>query len=348
MLGGGRVRVPTCTRSGSPRMQRHFRRWCAASAALLLCCLAAACRPSADDTEPSVSPPVPGEPRAHCGRFTIAYDPSNGYEVSAFILGRIAADQLGCRVRYAATTSREAWQLVASGRADVYLDAYGSRDLRRRLAGAGGPVTVVGPNGVLGGVDLLAPEFMADRGLHSSRDLSDVRRIGWGSTRPVITTVPGLLALARAFVQSQHLEYGVRDLTASAPGAGIGQLVQQARRDDEQRVPNVYLVAAPRQFLGDGAGRSVVDIPESAADTCRPTAATTLCTLTNFTYLRIVNSQFAHSDSPAYHLVYDYHLTRSEAVNVLDIVALSGYHVGPADAASWVNTHREVWRSWLP
>jgi glycine betaine/proline transport system substrate-binding protein len=310
--------------------------------------LLAACQSGPDKAAPTVSPPVPGEPRAHCGRFTIAYDPSNGYEISAFIVGRIAADELDCRVRYAATTSREAWQLVASGQADVYLDAYGSPDLQRRLSGPGGPVTVLGSSGVLGGVDLLAPEFMADRGLRSSRDLSDVRRIGWRRVRPVITTVPELLPLARAFVQSQRLDYGVRDFTAESPGAGVGDLVQQARRDDEHGVPNVYLVAAPRQFLGGGAGRAAVDIPESAADSCRPMATTSLCKLTNFRYLRIVNSQFAHSHSPAYNLVYHYHLKRSEAVNVLQIVALSGYDVGPADAASWVNTHRDVWRAWLP
>lgn len=251
-------------------------------------------------------------------------------------------------MRYVATSSREAWRVVAMGQADVYLDAYGSRDMRHRLAEPGGPVTVIGPNGVLGGVDLLAPAFMAARGLRSSRDLSDVRRIGWGRTRPTITTVPALLALARAFVQSQQLDYRVRDYDGTHPRAGPGDLVQQVRQDDQSRTPNVYLVAAPRLFLGDGAGRAVIDIPESAAQTCRFAAVSTLCSLQNFRYLRIVNSQFAHSDSPAYSLVYRYYLGRADAVNVLEIVALSGYDVGPADAASWVNTHRDVWRHWLP
>lgn len=317
-----------------------------AASALLVLSLPA-CSSTATTT-PSPSAPTPGSPRADCGTFTIAYDRSNGYEVSAFIIGRIASDALGCHVRYVATSARAAWRVVASGEADVYLDAYGSPDLQQRLAGPGGPVTVVGPNGVLGGVDLLAPAFMADRGLHSSRDLSDVRRIGWGHTRPTLTTVPALLRLARAFVQSQRLDYRVLDYHSVRPQAGPGDLVQQARRDDANGVPNVYLVAAPRQFLGNGSGRAVIDIPESAAQSCRPTAATTLCALTNFTYLRIVNSQFAHSDSPAYNLVYHYHLRRADAVNVLEIVALSGYDVGPADAASWVNTHRNVWRHWLP
>jgi glycine betaine/proline transport system substrate-binding protein len=318
----------------------------AVSLALLLCLCACSSSPTA--TAPPRSAPVPGSPRADCDRFTIAYDPTNGYEASAFVVGRIAAEKLGCSVTYLAASSRKAWQAVASGRADVYLDAYGSPDLKKRLAGPGGPVTVLGANGVLGGVDLLAPAFMADRGLRSSRDLDDVRRIGWGHVRPTITTLPPLVNLARAFVQSQHLDYRVRDYDVGFPHAGAGDLLQQVRRDDADGVPNIYLVAAPRQFLGDGTGRASIDIPESAAESCRPAPATTLCSLQNFRYLRIVNSQFAHSDSPAYNLVYDYHLRRAEAVNVLEIVALSGYDVGPADAAAWINTHHDVWRRWLP
>ena len=295
-------------------------------------------------TSPAPSPAAAG---GECGSFTIAYDSSNGYEASAFIVGRIASDELGCDVDYIDTTSRAAWRLVASGRADVYLDAFGSTDLQQRLATPGGPVTILGTNGILGGVDLLAPFFMADRGLSSAPDLADVRRIGWGRHRPSITTVPGLLALARSFVQSQGLDYQVRTYSGPDGESGTSGLLQQVPRDDASRVANLYLAAAPRQFLGGGAGRQVVDIPESGARSCTPHPATTLCSFDNFRYQKIVNSQFAHSDSPAYTLVYNYRLSRAEAVNVLEIVALSGYHVASADAASWINTHRDVWRRWL-
>lgn len=301
----------------------------------------------ADAPVSSSSAPTPGPASADCGSLKIAYDESNGYEISAFIVGRIAADELGCDVDYVETTSRLGWRLVASGEVDVYLDAFGNTDLQQSLAAPGGPVTILGGNGIRGGVDLLAPFFMADRGLSAARDLPDVRRIGWGRTRPSITTIPELLALARAFVESQGLDYTVRDYSQPAEDPGTAELLEQPKRDDEQGNPNLYLVAGPRQFLGDGPGRQVVDIPESAAQSCKPTAVTTLCSLDNFRYVKIANSQFAHSDNPAYNLVYNYRLTRVEAGNVLDIVVLSGYDVGSADAAAWVNTHRGVWQRWL-
>ena len=73
----------------------------------------------------------------------------------------------------------------------------------------------------------------------------------------------------------------------------------------------------------------------------------TLCSLRDFTYEKIVNTEFANSDSPAYNLIYNYRLGREPAAEILQLVALSGYRVNAADAASWINTHEDVWRRWL-
>ena len=102
-----------------------------------------------DDDDPAPRPPRPSGPLTEeCGDFTIAYDPSNGYEASAFIVGTIAEVQLDCNVEYVPARSREAWRLVAGGEADVYLDAYGNEDLREQWAGDGGPLTIVGRSGL--------------------------------------------------------------------------------------------------------------------------------------------------------------------------------------------------------
>ena len=294
-------------------------------------------------------PPTPGESRDDCGRFTIAYDPGNGYEASAFLVGTLAERELGCDVRYVATTARKAWQVVARGRADVYLDAYGTFDLRRRLAGPAGPVTIVGPNGIGGGVDLIAPEFLSGRGLESYRDLPEPAVIGWTDTPATVTTVPELQRLARSVVTTQELDqYVIRPYPSPNRRSGTGDLLRAARADDEALRPNLYLVQGPRPFLGDGPGRRAVEIPGSADRECATDARTTLCTLDNFRYLKIANREFAASDSPAYTLVYRYALSPEEADNILEIVELSGYDVQPADVASWINTHRGVWRRWLP
>lgn len=300
-----------------------------------------------DEPPPKKAAPTPTATAQDCGQFRIAYDPSNGYEASAFVVGTIAADEVGCDVTYVKTTSRKAWRVVARGDADVYLDAYGSPDLEAKLTADGGPVVPLGQTGFRGGVDLLAPAFMGDLGLRTYRDLPDVGSIGWDGVTPAITTVPALLPLARSFVEFQHLDYVVRDYSQVGVGVGMADLLQQPRADDERGQPNLYLVEGPRKFLGDGPGRTTVEIPESAAQDCVPDKVSTLCSLDNFRYQKIANSQFADSGSPAYTLVYNYHVSREEADNLLEIVELSGYDVGPADIASWVNTHQSVWKRWL-
>ena len=329
----------------SPAAARGRRRlWAVLIVAALLAC---GCTDDTSKAGPKPGPPTPSA-TGECGTLKIAYDPSNGYEASAFIVGTLAAEQLDCTVDYVKTTARQAWHLVADGRADVYLDAYGSDDLRARLTGAGKPVTVIGPNGIRGGVDLLAPDFMAQDGLTSAPDLADVRKIGWGLTSPAITTVPALLPLAQAFLDFQQLDdYVVRDYDQLSGASGMAGLLQQAGDDDSRSVPNLYLAEGPRLLLGDRPGQASVQIPASASGPCTPDGRTTLCRLTDFRYQKIVNSSFAASGSPAYSLVYHYQLGSEDAGTILELVELSGFDVGEPDVASWLNTHQATWRRWL-
>jgi len=295
-----------------------------------------------------------------CGDFRIAYDPSNGYEASAFIVGTIAERALHCKVEYVKTTSRAAWQLVAEGGADVYMDAYGSDDTRAEL-GVGEPtgssptttppsdpdIAILGPNGVKGAVKLLAPAFMADRGLDSAQDLHDATKIGWGTTTPAITTSTELVRLAHSVDSALRLGYVVLNSAEITDHRGMRYLYPRPREDDVHAQPNLYLVQGPRQLVGDGVGRQVVDLPGSSADGCVPTPASTLCSLDNFRYVKIANADFTQSGSPAYSLVYHYELSDEDVATIEELVALSGYDVGAVDVTSWINTHREAWQAWL-
>lgn len=329
---------------GAPQRRRRALVGAVALAGLVL---AAGCSGDSNAVKPKPTAPSPSSSNAECGDFTIAYDPSNGYEASPFIVGQLATDELGCDVTYVKTTSRKAWRLVADGTADVYLDAYGNDDLREKLAGEGGPVTVVGPNGIKGAVNLEAPAFMGELGLDTAQDLSNTSGIGWQLTTPSITTSPELLPLAKAIIDFQQVDYIVRNAAEIDGKRGMRYVLPRARNDDLHGQPNLYLVEAPRNLLGDGPGRIVVDVPESAAAGCEPTATSTLCSLANFKYEKIVNSEFAASDSPAYSLVYAYRLESEDVATVEELVDLSRFNVSAADMSSWLNTHKEAWKRWL-
>jgi len=305
------------------------------------------CGQQAEPKAPPVTAPSPKSARGDCGELRIAYDPRNGYEASAFIIGALARSELECDVRYVRTTSRKAWRVVARGEADVYLDAYGSPDLVETLTARDGPVTVLGPNGIQGGVDLLAPFFMEDDGIESARDLEDLPAGYFRNVTPVISTVPSLLPLAQSFIEFQRLDFVAKDYTLAHPDAGMGDLLQAPALNDRAGNAAFFLVEAPRTFLGDGAGRLSIEIPGSAAGPCVPTPAATLCSLGDFEYTKIVNSKFADSRNPAYNLVYNYRLPAAQAATILDLVRLSGMDVGEADVVSWINTHEDMWKRWL-
>lgn len=314
-------------------------------AALML--VVSGCRTYVTPEQPSTTAPSPKPGSGDCGTFRIAYDPSNGYEASAFIVGELAESELECDVAYVKTTSRKAWRVVATGKADVYLDAYGSPDRSEALTSDGGPVTMLGPNGVLGGVDLLAPFFVREDGIDTARDLEELPPDYYGSLTPSISTVPALLPLAQSFVDFQRLDFTVKDYVITHPRSGMGDLLQAPRLADRDAIPGFFLVEGPRVFLGDGPGRNSIGIPDSAASTCVPDRLATLCTFADFEYMKIVNTKFAESGNPAYNLVYNYRLPGPQATTILELVELSGFDVGEADVVSWINTHPDVWKRWL-
>ena len=127
------------------------------------------------------------------------------------------------------------------------------------------------------------------------------------------------------------LDYEVRDITeVRGRPLGMGYLMQQPREDDTRKQPNLYLVEGPRMLLGDGAGPSLRSrCPGSAADDCEPDLVSTTCSLEDFSYEKIANSD---SRRPAARRTPSSTTTGSTAEDIatlMELVELSGYDVGP-------------------
>jgi glycine betaine/proline transport system substrate-binding protein len=324
-------------------MARSRRRGASIALLLIAVLAAGACgtKPKPAATTTTTSPPAT---HGTCGTLKLGYDPTVGYEASAYLVGELARMELGCTVRYVKTNSRAAWQLAANGSIDAYLDDYGNIDLHGQYARPGGPVTVVGDNGVRGNVDLVVPEFMEDRGVRRARDLLNLERVGWGVTTPAITTVPALAPLARALNRAVNLNYSIIVSRPARNGIhGLKELYGRWQRDDQQQTPAVYLVQGPVNLVTG----SFVELPTSASTSCVRNAVTSLCRFGEFSYYKIANADFADSGSPAYRLVYSYHLGPPDVETISKIIALSGNDVQRSDMIGWINTHRSVWRRWL-
>ena len=227
-------------------------------------------------TRQAPAAPAPSASQQKCGDFTIAYDPTNGYEASAFIIGEIAAEQLDCDVTYVKTTSRRAWRLVARGGADVYMDAYGSPELREELTAEGGPVTVAGQQrhprrrrsagpGVHG---------CARTGQRPGSRTTSSGSAGAVRRRPSPRCLR-LVPLATSMVDFLDLDdYEVRDITeVRGRPLGMGYLMQQPREDDSSQAAEHLpgrgsAAAARRRRRAASSSRCPSRPPNRASPTC--------------------------------------------------------------------------------
>ena len=287
--------------------------------------------------------PVTHDSTGDCGDFRIAYDPSQ--RLRGQRLHRRDARRGPARVRRDLRQDDVA-QGLAGGRPRRRPTSTSTPTAaptsREKLTAEGGPVVRLGPTGFRGGVDLLAPAFMGDLGLETYRDLPDTGSIGWGGVTPAITTC------RRCSTWPARSSTSRTSTTRSATTARWASASAWATCSSS---PARTTSAAAQPLPGRRArGSSSATAPAASRSrsrarrrrTARSGRRTTLCSLDNFRYQKIVNSDFAKSGSPAYNLVYNYELDREEVDNLLEIVELSGYDVGPADVASWINTHENV------
>ena len=96
-----------------------------------------------------------------CGAFNIAINPWVGYEASAYVVGEVAAKQLGCDVTYKDLKEEIAWQGMGTGEVDVVIENWGHDDLKAEYIDKQGTVVDVGPNGNVGVIGWYVPPWLA-------------------------------------------------------------------------------------------------------------------------------------------------------------------------------------------
>ena len=64
-----------------------------------------------------------------CGEINMAINPWVGYEASAYVVGEVAKEQLGCTVNYKNLKEDVAWQGFGTGEVDVIIEDWGNPDL---------------------------------------------------------------------------------------------------------------------------------------------------------------------------------------------------------------------------
>ena len=76
-----------------------------------------------DETEANESQAA--EAGGECGELNMAVNPWVGYQASAYVVGTVAQDELGCTVNYKDLKEDVSWQGFGTGEVDVVIEDWG-------------------------------------------------------------------------------------------------------------------------------------------------------------------------------------------------------------------------------
>jgi glycine betaine/proline transport system substrate-binding protein len=102
---------------------RHSRKRVAGLASVAACVVfaLAGCGDSSIDEETAANESQAAE-RGDCGELNLAVNPWVGFEADAYVVGRVAAEELGCKVNYKNLKEDVSWQGFGTGEVDVVLE----------------------------------------------------------------------------------------------------------------------------------------------------------------------------------------------------------------------------------
>jgi acyl-CoA synthetase (AMP-forming)/AMP-acid ligase II len=104
------------------------------------------------------------EAGGECGDLNMAVNPWVGYEASAYVVGTVAEQELGCTVNYKDLKEDVSWQGFGTGEVDVVIEDWGHPDLEKKFFEGEGDGTAMdfGPQGNVGIIGWYVPPWLAE------------------------------------------------------------------------------------------------------------------------------------------------------------------------------------------
>lgn len=279
-----------------------------------------------------------------CGSLDIAVNPWVGYEASAYVLGHVAATELGCDVAYQDVKEEVAWQGMDSGEIDVVVENWGHEDLKAKYVEGSGTVTEAGSTGNQGIIGWYVPPWLAEEypditdweNLDSYADLFETSESG--GKGQLLDGDPSFVTNDEALVKNLDLDFEV--VYAGSEAA----LITAFRQAEANREPLIGYFYEPQWFLSE-VPLVKVDLPEWT-EGCDADPATVACDYPTYDLDKLVATDFAEEGGPAYDLVKAFHWTNDDQNDVARLIAEE--QMAPEDAAAqWVEENPELVEEWL-
>ncbi|MFY9914698.1 MAG: ABC transporter substrate-binding protein [Nocardioidaceae bacterium] len=282
-----------------------------------------------------------------CGTLNMAINNWVGYEADAYVVGEVAAKQLGCTVNYKDLDEQISWKGFGSGQVDVVIENWGHAELQKKyMADQGGDGSAVdfGPTGNEGIIGWYVPPWMAEKypditdwnNLNKYSDLFKTSESGSKGT--LYDGDPGFVTNDEALVKNLDLNYKV--VFAGSETA----LIQGFRKAEANKTPFLGYFYEPQWFLSE-VPLVKVNLPEYT-DGCDANPQKVACDYPVYNLNKVVSSKWADSGSPSVGLVKNFTWTNDDQNIVAKYIAEDG--MDPQAAADkWIADNQDKVDVWL-
>jgi glycine betaine/proline transport system substrate-binding protein len=280
-----------------------------------------------------------------CGTLNMAINPWVGYEASAYVVGQVAATQLGCTVNYKDLKEEVAWQGFATGEVDVVIENWGHPDLEKKYINQQGVAVDVGPQGNEGIIGWYIPPWLAeahpdivDNWENLNKYASDFATAETQPKGQLLDGDPSYVTNDEALVENLNLNFQV--VFAGSEAA----LIQAFRKAEDNKEFLLGYFYEPQWFLSE-VPLVKVNLPPYT-DGCDADPAKVACDYPPYPLNKVASTAFMDSGSPAATLVQNFTWTNDDQNSVAKAIADEG--MTPEDAAQqWIDANQDKVDVWL-
>jgi glycine betaine/proline transport system substrate-binding protein len=281
---------------------------------------------------------------AACGDLNMAINPWVGYEASAYVVGQLAEDYLGCTVNYKPLKEQVSWQGFGTGDVDVVIENWGHDDLKAKYIDQLGTATDLGPNGNVGVIGWYVPPWLA-KGHPDILDWQNLNKYAsnfeTSESAPLgqlLDGDPSYVTNDEALVKNLGLDYKV--VYAGSEPALI-QAFRQAEKNQDWVIGYFY---EPQWFFSE-VPLAQVKLPPYK-EGCDSDPAKVDCAYPKYILDKIASTDWVDANTSAVPLVKNFKWSNDDQNVVAKYIAQDGME--PADAAQkWIDENPDVWEPWF-
>jgi len=281
-----------------------------------------------------------------CGELNMAVNPWVGMEASAYVVGTVAQDQLGCKVSYKELKEDVSWQGFGTGDVDVVIEDWGHPDLEKKFfADSGdGSAEDFGTNGNVGIIGWYVPPWLAEE----HPDILDWNNLNKyasqfatsesGGKGQFLGADPSYVQFDEAIISNLDLDFKV--VFSGSEAASITAF-QQAEKNHEFLIGYFY----EPQWLFADVDLQRVKLP-AYTDGCQDDPAKVDCDYPETDLKKVVSTSWADEGGAAVDLVKNFQWTNDDQNLVAKYISEDG--MTPEDAAAkWIADNQDKVDAWL-